>query len=367
MYFASLVDLSWDLDESINSVRKKSFPSVMTVSYLSLSFYLELPCSFPMDTFLRELSLQHVGQLNNDGCRMVHFYFGDRIPRDVQNDITSEETVSAMELLFDQGKINAEDTARLIDGLNEVSAKRWARAQSMWKALLERLASENIRSRQNFGPSLARPLVTESHPTSLRTIMARCEVDDFDSRRRAPSEMKPMCSRVWKLSSLVNLLEKVSCVFLLILMFLVGLVILSLLLSFSGLKKIDRLTREKQIASERYRTVGSELNNEEANPLIKYGKKFVVSVGYQFDDSTTVGFKFGYYLSELNIRLISNNSESYEFRYSPDHFSDHIHSLAHGKQPSTRLAFNFHRSKRITVVEESMSPPDRTSPDRWNK
>jgi hypothetical protein len=242
----------------------------------------------------------------------------------------------------------------LIDTFNEVSAKRRARVQSTWKALLEGLTSENIRSRQNFGPSLADPLVTESHPTSLSGIMARCEVDDFDSRRRAPSEMKPMCSRVWKLLSLVNLREKVSCVFLLILMFFVSLVILSLALSFFGLKKIDRLNREKQIASERYRTVESELNNEEANPLTKYGKKFGMSVGYQFDDSTTVGLKFGYYLSGINIGLISNHSESYELRYSPDHFSEDILSMAHA---------NNRRSERITVVEGFLQPIELHSAD----
>ena len=92
-----------------------------------------------------------------------------------------------------------------------------------------------------------------------------------------------------------------------------------------------------------------------------------MSVGYQFDDSTTVGFKFGYYLSGLNTGLISNNSESYEFRYSPDHFSDHIHSMAHGKQPSTRSTFNFHLSERITVVEGSLRPIELHSADRTNR
>jgi hypothetical protein len=141
-------------------------------------------------------------------------------------------------------------------------------------------------------------------------------------------------------------------VFLLIFVFLVSLVVLSFALSFFGLKRIDLQGKTSEVKDD----FNEQNHNEEKDLLMKYGKKFGVSVDYQFDDSMTVGFKFGYYLSGLNIGLISDDSESYEFRYSPDQFPDHIHSMAHGKQFSTRLTFNFLRSERITAVEGSLRP-----------
>ena len=74
-----------------------------------------------MDTFLGELFFGRFGQLSNDDCRMVHFYFGDSIPRRIRDDLASETTWSFMEFLFDQGKINAEDITYLLDRLDEIS------------------------------------------------------------------------------------------------------------------------------------------------------------------------------------------------------------------------------------------------------
>jgi hypothetical protein len=147
------------------------FPPVSNVD-TRLCFLLDLASSFPMDTYLREIFLPRVGQLSNDDCRIVHFYFGNDIPRHFQNDITSEGTLFAMEFLFDQGKIKAEDIAWLIDAVNEISGARRVRARSTRKAFLQGSIGKTFCPTQSFGPLLTGPLLTESDSTtSLNTIL----------------------------------------------------------------------------------------------------------------------------------------------------------------------------------------------------
>ena len=314
----------------------------------------------------RGILLRLQDRLSNDDRRRLHFFLGDDIPRRIRDDPSLEGTLSLMESLFDQDKINGEDFTFLIDALDEIQCQDAAKL----------LRGSFVSSLNEFGllclhleyrNGLRGLDLTGSH-TSLNTILPTLfEVDHFDVRGRAPIEETPMLEKgtmfpsLSNPSSLFDLREKASRVFLLIVVFLVGVLIVCAVLSSFGLKKIDQLKRQVDDRDKQVSELKDNLaeQNDKDKPVVKYGETFGVSVGFRFDDSDSDGFKFGYYFSGMNVGLITDDLESYQFRYSAQNHSDHIHSKFHGQHSSTRPKFDFDRSERITLVELSLRPIER--------
>lgn len=63
---------------------------------------------------LREILVKLHDRLSDADRRRLHFYLGDDVPRRIRDDPTSLGTLSLMESLIDQNKINEKDFTYLI-------------------------------------------------------------------------------------------------------------------------------------------------------------------------------------------------------------------------------------------------------------
>ena len=74
-----------------------------------------------MDAYrLRAILLKLQDRLSNDDRKRLHFYLGHDVPRRIRDDPSLGGTLSLMESLFDQDKINEKDFTFLIDAFDEI-------------------------------------------------------------------------------------------------------------------------------------------------------------------------------------------------------------------------------------------------------
>ena len=74
-----------------------------------------------MDTHhLRAIILKLQDRLSDDDRKRLHFFLGNDVPRRIRDDPSLGGTLSLMESLFDQDKINEQDFTFLINALDEI-------------------------------------------------------------------------------------------------------------------------------------------------------------------------------------------------------------------------------------------------------
>ena len=67
---------------------------------------------------LRAIILKLQDRLSNDDRKRLHFYLGNDVPRRIRDDPTLSGTLSLMDSLFDQDKVNEKDFLTRVDLLN---------------------------------------------------------------------------------------------------------------------------------------------------------------------------------------------------------------------------------------------------------
>lgn len=73
-----------------------------------------------MDSYrLRSIIIKLQDNLSDDDRKCLHFFLGPDIPRRIRDDPSLGGTLSLMEVLFDQDKINGQDFTFLIDAFDE--------------------------------------------------------------------------------------------------------------------------------------------------------------------------------------------------------------------------------------------------------
>ena len=78
---------------------------------------------------LRATLLKIQDRLSDDDRKRLHFFLGNDIPRRIRANPTLGGTLSLLESLFDQDKINEDDLTYLIDAFDEIqctdAVKSW--------------------------------------------------------------------------------------------------------------------------------------------------------------------------------------------------------------------------------------------------
>jgi hypothetical protein len=69
---------------------------------------------------LRAIILRLQDRLSNDDRKRLHFYLGNDVPRRIRDDPSLSGTLSLMDSLFDQDKINEKDFTFLINAFDEI-------------------------------------------------------------------------------------------------------------------------------------------------------------------------------------------------------------------------------------------------------
>ncbi|CAF1185341.1 unnamed protein product [Adineta steineri] len=69
---------------------------------------------------LRAIILKLQDRLNDDDRERLHFYLSNNVPRRIQDDPTLSGTLSLMDPLFDQDKVNEKDFTFLVDVFDEI-------------------------------------------------------------------------------------------------------------------------------------------------------------------------------------------------------------------------------------------------------
>ncbi|CAF3553714.1 unnamed protein product [Adineta steineri] len=69
---------------------------------------------------LRAMILKLQDRLSNDDRKRLHFYLGNDVPRRIRDDPTLSGTLSLMDSLFDQDKVNEKDFSFLINAFDEI-------------------------------------------------------------------------------------------------------------------------------------------------------------------------------------------------------------------------------------------------------
>ena len=69
---------------------------------------------------LRALIVRLQDRLSEDDRKRLHFFLGNDVPRRIRDDPSLGGTLSLMESLFDQDKINDEDFTFLINAFDEI-------------------------------------------------------------------------------------------------------------------------------------------------------------------------------------------------------------------------------------------------------
>jgi hypothetical protein len=69
---------------------------------------------------LRALIVRLQDRLTEDDRKRLHFFLGNDVPRRVRDDPSLGGTLSLMESLFDQDKINEKDFTFLINAFDEI-------------------------------------------------------------------------------------------------------------------------------------------------------------------------------------------------------------------------------------------------------
>ncbi|CAF1368198.1 unnamed protein product [Adineta steineri] len=69
---------------------------------------------------LRAIILKLQDRLSNDDRKRLHFYLGNDVPRRIRDDPTLSGTLSLMDSLFDQDKVNEKDFSFLINAFDEI-------------------------------------------------------------------------------------------------------------------------------------------------------------------------------------------------------------------------------------------------------
>jgi hypothetical protein len=69
---------------------------------------------------LRGILLKLESRLSDDDRKRLHFFLGNDVPRRIRDDPSLGGTLSLMESLFDQDKINEEDFTFLINAFDEI-------------------------------------------------------------------------------------------------------------------------------------------------------------------------------------------------------------------------------------------------------
>jgi hypothetical protein len=69
---------------------------------------------------LRAIILKLQDRLSDNDRKRLHFFLGDDVPRRIRDDPSLGGTLSLMESLFDQDKINETDFSFLIDAFDQI-------------------------------------------------------------------------------------------------------------------------------------------------------------------------------------------------------------------------------------------------------
>jgi len=69
---------------------------------------------------LRSIILNLQNRLSDDDRKRLHFFLGNDVPRRIRDDPSLGGTLSLMESLFDQDKINEQDFTFLINAFEEI-------------------------------------------------------------------------------------------------------------------------------------------------------------------------------------------------------------------------------------------------------
>jgi hypothetical protein len=72
------------------------------------------------DHHLRAIILKLQDRLSDNDRKRLHFFLGNDVPRRIRDDPTLGGTLSLMESLFDQDKINGVDFTFLINAFDEI-------------------------------------------------------------------------------------------------------------------------------------------------------------------------------------------------------------------------------------------------------
>jgi hypothetical protein len=70
--------------------------------------------------YLRAVLLKLQDRLSDVDRRRLHFFLGNDVSRRFRDDPTLDDTISLIESLFDQNKINEQDLSLLINALDEI-------------------------------------------------------------------------------------------------------------------------------------------------------------------------------------------------------------------------------------------------------
>jgi hypothetical protein len=77
-----------------------------------------------MDTHqFRAILLKLQDRLSDNDRKRLHFFFGNDVPRRIRDDPSLGGTLSLMESLFDQDKINEQDFTFLIKAFDEIQCR----------------------------------------------------------------------------------------------------------------------------------------------------------------------------------------------------------------------------------------------------
>ena len=177
--------------------------------------------------YLRGILIPLEDRLSNDDRRRLHFFLADDILRRIRDDPTLSGTLSLLESLFDQDKINGEDFTFLIDALDAIQCRDAANIlrgflrpspfSSTCLVLLRRLSQWFMRSWSEWVDS-------ESWLNWVRTWSRMFSFLFLGVT--AMADKQAMCSSMSKPFSIFSLGERVSHLVLMLFVFLVGLLYL---------------------------------------------------------------------------------------------------------------------------------------------
>jgi hypothetical protein len=131
---------------------------------------------------LRGIILKLENRLSNDDRRRLHFFLGNDVPRRIRDDPSLSGTLSLIESLFDQDKINEQDFTFLINAFDEIQCLD---AVKLLRDHMKRIQSSKLHESVQTLASIMPCLVEQS---------SECEqIDKYAIRRRKVPPLFRFC------------------------------------------------------------------------------------------------------------------------------------------------------------------------------
>ncbi|CAF3628807.1 unnamed protein product [Rotaria socialis] len=122
---------------------------------------------------LRAILLKLQDRLTDDDRKRLHFFFGNDVPRRIRDDPSLGGTLSLMESLFDQDKINEEDFTFLINAFEAIQCIDTAK-----------LLREHMRQREPSEIKSSMKSLVEILPITMKELFDDQESDTYDMEFR---------------------------------------------------------------------------------------------------------------------------------------------------------------------------------------